>query len=108
MESSQTFYADYKHSHQCTNNHIETPVRKKRSLVIKNKALRINLKNTFIELSDGLLSQIYGVEQLEAIYIHKDIELNLATAYELSTYIRIYFIDAKGHILARYERMYTV
>ena len=108
MESSQTIYADYQHPNQCSNHHTETPVREKRSLVIKNKALHISLKNTFIEVSDGLLSQIYGVAQLEALYIHKDIELNLATAYELSKHLKIYFIDAKGHLLAKYERMHTV
>lgn len=70
--------------------------------------MHITLKKTYIEISDGVLSQIYGVEQLEALYLHKEIDLSIAQAYDLSKYLDIFFIDARGTILARYERMQTV
>lgn len=70
--------------------------------------MHVVLKKTYVEISDGILSQIYGVEQLEALYLHKEIDLSIAHAYELSKYLDIFFIDARGTILARYERIQTV
>ncbi|QIR75239.2 hypothetical protein FA592_02945 [Sulfurospirillum diekertiae] len=70
--------------------------------------LQVNLKGSYIEVSDGVLSQIYGIAQLRSLYLHKEIDLNIATAYELSKYLDIFFINARGMILARYERIQTV
>ena len=74
------------------------------NLILKNKNLSIRLKDTFIEVNDGVLSQIYGIKQIKKLYIHKDIALSISDCFSISKYIKIYFIDAYGNILAKYKR----
>jgi hypothetical protein len=61
-----------------------------------------------LEVNDGVLSQIYGVTNIKNLYIHKDISLSIADCFSISKYIKIFFIDANGNIIAKYKRIKTV
>jgi len=77
-------------------------------LIFKDKNLSIKLKDTYLEINDGVLSQIYGVLNIKNLYIHKDINLSIADCFVISKYIKIFFIDANGNIIAKYKRIKTV
>lgn len=77
-------------------------------MILKDKLLNIKLKDTHIEINDGVLSQIYGVLNIKNIYIHKDINLSISDCFSISKSIKIFFIDANGNILAKYKRIKTV
>ena len=71
---------------------------------MKNKELSLSLHDTYIEVNDGVLSQIYGVLNLKALYIHNAINLNIADCYAIAKYVKIYFIDARGNVVGEYVR----
>ena len=77
-------------------------------MILKDKALIVSLKGTYVEVSNGILSQIYGVRNLQNLYIHKDIALSIADCFAISKYLKISFIDANGNIVAKYLRVKTV
>jgi len=78
------------------------------NLILKNKNLSIKLKDKHIEVNDGILSQIYGINQIKKLYIHKDIFLSISDCFGISKYIKIYFIDGFGNIVAKYKRAKTI
>ncbi|MEA2050737.1 MAG: hypothetical protein U9O56_08415 [Campylobacterota bacterium] len=108
MEDTQAIYGQLKQETKQTNNNFEKRDNKKRDLILKNKELSIKLKDTYIEVSDGVLSQIYGVQNIKNLYIHKDIALNISDCFAISKYIKIFFIDGYGNIIAKYKRVKTV
>jgi hypothetical protein len=71
---------------------------------LKNKELSLSLHDTYIEVNDGVLSQIYGVLNLKALYIHNAIHLSIADCYAIAKYVKIYFIDARGNVVGEYVR----
>jgi len=77
-------------------------------LILKNKNLRVKLQDTHLEVNDEVLSQIYGVQNIKNLYIHKDIALSISDCFAISKYIKIYFIDGYGNIIAKYKRVKTV
>ena len=78
------------------------------NLILKNKNLSIKLKDTYIEVNDGVLSQIYGINQIKKLYFHKDISLSISDCFGISKYIKIYFIDGFGNVVAKYKREKTI
>lgn len=104
MESPYTFYEQPQQKEQQEDSFAQEGARAKYNLVLKTPTLCVKLKNSYIEVSDGVLSQIYGILNIKALYLHKDIELSIGHCYAISKYIKIYFIDANGNILAKYKR----
>lgn len=104
MESSYAFYERHQQKEQQKNSSAQEGVRAKYNLILKTPTLCVKLKNNYIEVSDGVLSQIYGILNIKALYLHKDIELSINHCYAISKYIKIHFIDANGNILAKYKR----
>lgn len=104
MENTQTIYEPAQQKSKQKNSNFEETNRVKYNLILKTPTLQISLKNTYLEVNDGVLSQIYGVLNLKALYIHKDIALPISECYAISRYIKIYFIDGYGHIVAKYKR----
>jgi len=68
----------------------------------------VRLKGTHIEVSDGVLSQVYGLRHLGGVYLHKDIALTLNDAYDIAKVMPVHFIDARGVIVAMYQRVGSV
>lgn len=77
---------------------------KKRHLILKSTHLELKLHTKHLEVSDGVLSQVYGIAHIEKIYINKNIALSIADVYAISKYVDLYFIDGNGNIVAQYVR----
>jgi len=71
---------------------------------LKTKTLKISLRGTHIEVDDGKVSQVFGVLQLKALYIHNAIELSISDCYGISQYLKVYFINARGKVVGEYVR----
>jgi hypothetical protein len=108
MDNTQTLYEPAQQTGKQTNGDSQAGDPKKRDLILKDKTLLVSLKGTYIEVSNGVLAQIYGVHNLENLYIHKDIALNIGDCFTISKYLKISFIDANGNIVAKYKRVKTV
>jgi hypothetical protein len=104
MDNTQTVYEQAKQKSKQANSPLEETARTKYNLILKTPTNTISLKNTYLEVNDGVLSQVYGVLNLKALYIHKDIKLQISECFAISRYVKIYFIDANGNIVARYKR----
>ncbi len=55
-----------------------------------------------------MLSQVYGLRHLGGVYLHKDIALTLNDAYDIAKVMPVHFIDARGVIVAMYQRVGSV
>ena len=108
MENIKAVYEQNKQNYKQANYHTKKRNYQKRNLILKDKLLNIKLKDIYLEVNDGILSQIYGVKNIKTLYIHKDIELSISDCFAISKYIKIFFIDANGNILAKYKRIQTV
>jgi hypothetical protein len=103
METHKTIYANSKQKTKYPNN--KPKKRDKYPLIIKDKNVRLRLKDTYIEIRKNGIVKIFGVLNIRALFIHKDIFLNISECYAISKYMPIFFINSNGEILARYKRV---
>ena len=104
MDNTQTIYEPAQQKSKQKDSDTQETNRTRYNLILKTPTLSISLKNSYLEVNDGVLSQIYGVLNLKALYIHKDIQLSISDCYAISRYIKIYFIDGYGNVVAKYKR----
>ena len=73
----------------------------KRTLIIKNSKAKVIFKTTYLEISTIYEVQYIGLNQLESIYINKEIKVPMNVIITLAKNIPIYFIDSHGIIIAK-------
>ena len=108
MENTTTLYEHSQQKGKPTDSKTKKRATAKRDLIIRDKSLTLRLQAKHIDVSDGVLSQVYGIHNIAKLYIHKDIVLSISECYALSKYVKIYFIDASGHIVSKYKRVKRV
>lgn len=108
MENTTTLYEHSQQEGEQTDSKTQKRATAKRDLIIRDKSLTLRLEAKHIDVSDGVLSQVYGIHNIARLYIHKDIALSIAVCYALSKYVKIFFIDANGNIIAKYKRVKRV
>jgi hypothetical protein len=102
MEGFETIFGGIEQKVKQTDS--KTQKRDKHDIIIKNQNIKLALKDKYIEIDTGLLSQTYGIFNIDKLYIHKDIYLSISDCYAISKYVKIYFIDGNGNIVAKYKR----
>ena len=108
MDNFKTIYEHTKQKSKQADKQTQTRDDKKRDLILKDKTLIVRLDAMYIDVSDGVLSQIYGIKNIKRLYIHKDISLSISECFAISKYIKIFFIDANGNIVGKYKRVKIV
>jgi hypothetical protein len=74
-------------------------------LIVKSPQSTISLHKTHVEVNDGVLTQVYGVLNLKAIYLHVNLPISIDTCYAIAKFVKLYFIDGHGNIVAKYKRV---
>ena len=73
----------------------------KRALIIKDSKAKVKYKDSHIEVISLYQNQYIGIEQIGAIYIHQDIDLQIKESILIPKKVPIYFTTASGAIVAK-------
>ena len=74
---------------------------KRRALIIKNANAKVLFKDSCIEVITVYEQQCIGVAQINGIYLHHNIRLQVKEMLAMAKKVPLYFIDGNGTILAK-------
>lgn len=105
MEALKRFFESNRQKDICPDSRpSQRDTKKPRRLIVKDPRHKLRVRDGYLEIYTDEGEFLAGFAQFDALYLHKEIAIDISDMYELSRHMRVYLIDMHGNLLGRFKR----